>query len=163
AAQAGAAADAGGGQRLAVDEAAEARGERRVGAAVDLARAGGRDGQRGLADAGRRRRGDVGELVVAGGGAADADAADAHGLARARVAVGERGAGVADGEVVAGDAVVRQRDRGGGGAVVDLVHAGGGDREGRLVHHQRASRGTGRVVAGRVGVTDGETVISCRE
>src|SRR5256885_2232817 len=68
--------------------------------------------------------------VVGRVGARDRDAADRHRLAAAHVLVAEQSAGVAVGHVVAADLVVRQGHRGRGGAVVDLVDAGGADGQG---------------------------------
>src|SRR5262249_43822630 len=86
---------------------------------------------------------------------ADRDAPDADGLVRAHVRVSEGGAGVAVGELVAGDAVVRERDRGRGGAIVDLVHARGGDGpDARVDAAAGVGDGADGVVAAAVAVVD---------
>src|SRR5207253_11511056 len=92
----------------------------------DLVDAEGRDGQRAGGDVGGRRGSGV-EGVVGGVGAADRDAADGDCLGRADVLVGEARQGVAAAEDVTYDPVVAQGGRGGGRAVVDLVHPGGSD------------------------------------
>src|SRR5207302_5330161 len=87
------------------------------------------DGQGPRRDVGGGAGGAVGG-VVAGVGAADADARHADRLGRAHVLVVERRAGVAVREHVAADPVVAERDGSAGGAVVDLVDAGGADGQG---------------------------------
>src|SRR5262249_32539356 len=95
--------------------------------------------------------------VVAGVGTRDRDAADADRLVGADVLVGEGRAGVVVDHVIAGQVVVGQVHRGGGGVVVDLVDAGSADGQGALAD---AGRGAGggvlqAVVAG-VGARDGD-------
>src|SRR5205823_6617413 len=80
-------------------------------------------------DVGRGRGRGVGG-VVARIGARDGDPGDRDRLGGPDVLVVERGRGVAVGEHVTGDPVVRQAHRGRGVPVVDLVHPGGRDREG---------------------------------
>src|SRR5207244_4604019 len=89
---------------------------------VDLADAVGRHGARPGGDVGGGRGGDV-EGVVPGVGPADGDAGDRDRLGGADVLVGEARRGVARAEDVTGDAVVAERNRSRGGAVVDLVDA----------------------------------------
>src|SRR5262249_28355493 len=98
-------------------------------------------------DVGRGRGRGV-ERVVARVGATDADPAHRDRLGGADVLVRERGGGVAIGEHVAANAVIRQGHRGSGAAIVDLVHAVGSDGQGPGgdVGHG-AGRGVGRVLA----------------
>src|SRR5262249_55895 len=84
------------------------------------------------------------ERVIAGIGATQGDAADRDGLGRANVLVGKTGAGVAGGQAVTAQPVVGKSDRGAGGAVVDLVGAGGG-------YVQRASSDVGGGAGSRIG------------
>src|SRR5262249_38611968 len=132
--------------------------DRGAGAAVvDLALAGGADGQRPRGDVRAGAGAAAGQRVVARVGAADADAADRHRLARPGVLVREGGAagGAADG--VARHAVVRQADRGAGAAVVDLADPRGADGQ-RPRGDVRAGAGAAalqRVVA-RVGAADAD-------
>src|SRR5207244_10683085 len=104
-------------------------------------------------DVGARRCAGV-EGVVGGVGPADGDAADADSLGRADVLVGEARQGVAAAEDVTCDPVVAQGDRGGGRAVVDLVHPGGSDvqRPGGDVGGRRGGGVEG--VVGGVGAAD---------
>src|SRR5207245_3630510 len=87
-----------------------------------------------------------------GVGAGDRDPAHRDGLAGADVLVSEAGRRVAVGEDVTGDAVVSEGDRDDRGAVVDLVHPGGRDRQvaPRDVGRRRGG-GVGEAVVGGVG------------
>src|SRR6185503_7021882 len=83
---------------------------------------------------GQSLRGDIGGGggraiggVIGRIGAADGDAADAGGLGNADVLVVETGAGVARSEAVTDQAIIRERARGGGGTIIDLVDSGGAD------------------------------------
>src|SRR4029453_16497736 len=99
------------------------------GAVIDFVDARGADAQGAGGDVGGGAGGGVGG-VVGRIGAADRDAADADSLGRADVLVGETGAGVAGGETVATEAVVRKGDGGSGEAIIGLIHASGADVEG---------------------------------
>src|SRR6185369_14072800 len=96
---------------------------------IGLVDARGADSQRAGGDigsgAGRGVGGIVGRI-----GAGDRDAADRDSLAGADVLVSETGAGVAGSEAVAGQAVVRERDGGAGGAVIDFVDRASRDAQG---------------------------------
>ena len=127
----------------------------RGGAVVDLADALRRHGERPGGDVGGGRGGGV-EGVVPGVGPADGDAGDRDRLGGADVLVGEARRGVARAEDVTRDAVVAERDRRGGRAVVGLVDAVRRDGE-----PSRIDVGAGRcggvegVVAG-IGPADGD-------
>src|SRR6185436_19073809 len=87
-------------------------------------------------------------------GSGDTNARDVHGLAVANVLVEEAGGSVAGREDVGCDAVVRERNGGVSGAVINLVHARGGDGECGLGDIGRcAGVGVGVVVA-RIGSRD---------
>src|ERR1051326_3436573 len=112
---------AGGGDGVAADGSAErTSGDGRRGGAVISLIVRGDEGRHGRPGDVRRRARGVVEGVVAGIDAAQRDAADAHRFAGAGVFVRKARAGIGRTERVAGDAVVREGHRGGGGAVIDL-------------------------------------------
>src|SRR6185503_16742162 len=86
------------------------------------------DGQGTARDVGRGAGGRIGR-VVGCIGAADRDAADADDFGRADVLVGETRAGVAGGQDIAGQAVIRKSDGGTGRSIIGLVHARSADRQ----------------------------------
>src|SRR5262249_22711531 len=131
------------------------------GAVIGLVDAGGRDAQGARRDIGGGARSRV-KGVIGRVGSRHADAADADGLVGGDRFGGKAGTGVAGGETVTGEPVVGKSDGGAGGAVIDLVGAGGGDGQGAGgdVRH-RAGRGIGRVVGG-IGAGDRDTADSYR-
>src|SRR4029079_4577612 len=112
---------------------------------------------------GDRVRGDVGggggggvRRVVGGVGAADGDPRHRHRLRAAHVLVCEGRGRIGAGDVVARHPVIGQGHGGDGGAVVDLVVAGGADGQGPGGDVRGGGRGgVGRVVGG-VGPADGD-------
>src|SRR5207245_2220509 len=91
------------------------------GAVVDFVNAVSSDCQRSSGDVGCGAGGGVLEGIVIGIGTRDGDTGDRDGFVGAEVFIGEAGCGVAVGHQVTRDAIVRESDSGGGGAVVDLV------------------------------------------
>src|SRR5204863_7508559 len=89
------------------------------------------------------------DRVVGRIGACGGDAIDRHGFGSANVLIGEAGAGVAGREAVASHAVVRESDRGTGGAVIDFVGTG-----------RRYAQGTGGDVSSGAGAGRSELIVA---
>src|SRR5439155_8947554 len=99
------------------------------GAVVGLVVAGGRHGEGSGGDVGGGGGAGV-EGVVGGVGPGDGDAGDAHALGVAHVLVREGRGRIGAGDVVARHPVIGEAHGGEGGAVVDLVVAGGAHGQG---------------------------------